>query len=199
MAYVALYRKWRPQGFDSLVGQEAVRTALTNALETGRIAHAYLFAGPRGTGKTSTAKILAKAVNCEHGPTPNPCNKCQNCVRINDGTSMDVFEIDAASNRGIDEIRDLREKVAFAPVNGRYKVYIIDEVHMLTTEAFNALLKTLEEPPPQAARAAPTVTTPEASRKLRREIFFIRVNLLHGFPIKKFILKNSALGVMGLC
>lgn len=148
MAYVALYRKWRPQGFDSLVGQEAVRTALTNALETGRIAHAYLFAGPRGTGKTSTAKILAKAVNCEHGPTPNPCNKCQNCMRINDGTSMDVFEIDAASNRGIDEIRDLREKVAFAPVNGRYKVYIIDEVHMLTTEAFNALLKTLEEPPP---------------------------------------------------
>lgn len=148
MAYVALYRKWRPQGFDSLVGQEAVRTALTNALETGRIAHAYLFAGPRGTGKTSTAKILAKAVNCEHGPTPNPCNECQNCVRINDGTSMDVFEIDAASNRGIDEIRDLREKVAFAPVNGRYKVYIIDEVHMLTTEAFNALLKTLEEPPP---------------------------------------------------
>lgn len=148
MAYVALYRKWRPQGFDSLVGQEAVRTALTNALETGRIAHAYLFAGPRGTGKTSTAKILAKAVNCEHGPTPNPCNKCQNCVRINDGTSMDVFEIDAASNRGIDEIRDLREKVAFAPVNGRYKVYIIDEVHMLTTESFNALLKTLEEPPP---------------------------------------------------
>lgn len=148
MAYVALYRKWRPQGFDSLVGQEAVRTALTNALETRRIAHAYLFAGPRGTGKTSTAKILAKAVNCEHGPTPNPCNKCQNCVRINDGTSMDVFEIDAASNRGIDEIRDLREKVAFAPVNGRYKVYIIDEVHMLTTEAFNALLKMLEEPPP---------------------------------------------------
>ena len=148
MAYVALYRKWRPQGFDALVGQEAVRTALTNALETGRIAHAYLFTGPRGTGKTSTAKILAKAVNCEQGPTPNPCNKCQNCVRINEGTSMDVFEIDAASNRGIDEIRDLREKVAFAPVSGRYKVYIIDEVHMLTTEAFNALLKTLEEPPP---------------------------------------------------
>ncbi len=147
MAYVALYRKWRPQGFDSLVGQEAVRTALTNALETGRIAHAYLFAGPRGTGKTSTAKILAKAVNCEQGPTPNPCNHCQSCTRINDGTSMDVFEIDAASNRGIDEIRDLREKVAFAPVSGRYKVYIIDEVHMLTTEAFNALLKTLEEPP----------------------------------------------------
>lgn len=147
MAYVALYRRWRPQGFDALVGQEAVRTALTNALNTGRIAHAYLFAGPRGTGKTSTAKILAKALNCEQGPTAQPCNECANCQRINDGSSMDVFEIDAASNRGIDEIRDLREKVMFAPVNGRYKVYIIDEVHMLTTEAFNALLKTLEEPP----------------------------------------------------
>ncbi|BBB90847.1 MAG TPA: DNA polymerase III subunit gamma/tau [Methylomusa anaerophila] len=147
MAYVALYRKWRPQDFDTLIGQEHVSVTLKNAIAADKIAHAYLFSGPRGTGKTSTAKILAKSLNCLNGPTPNPCNQCSNCQRITTGTSMDVFEIDAASNRGIDEIRDLRETVKFAPVDGRYKVYIIDEVHMLTTEAFNALLKTLEEPP----------------------------------------------------
>lgn len=147
MAYVALYRQWRPQDFNNLVGQQHISTTLKNALATGRIAHAYLFSGPRGTGKTSTAKILAKSLNCVNGPTPTPCNVCPNCEKINSGTSMDVFEVDAASNRGIDEIRDLRETVKFAPVDGRYKVYIIDEVHMLTTEAFNALLKTLEEPP----------------------------------------------------
>lgn len=147
MAYVALYRKWRPQNFDALVGQQPVKTALSNALSSGKIAHAYLFAGPRGTGKTSTARILAKALNCEHGPTPSPCGCCDNCTRIAEGTSMDVFEIDAASNRGIDEIKALRDQLAFTPVDCRYKVYIIDEVHMLTTEAFNALLKTLEEPP----------------------------------------------------
>lgn len=147
MAYVALYRQWRPQDFNSLVAQDHISKTLRNAIISGRIAHAYLFSGPRGTGKTSTAKIFAKALNCESGPTPDPCNHCPNCARITAGTSMDVFEIDAASNRGIDEIRDLRETVKFAPVDGRYKVYIIDEVHMLTTEAFNALLKTLEEPP----------------------------------------------------
>ena len=147
MAYEALYRRWRPQDFSALVGQEVIRTALTEAIKTDRIAHAYLFSGPRGTGKTSTARILAKALNCLQGPTPSPCNECENCVRINQGVAMDVVEIDAASNRGIDEMRDLRERVRLAPVEGLYKIYIIDEVHMLTTEAFNALLKTLEEPP----------------------------------------------------
>lgn len=147
MSYVALYRTWRPQDFDGLVGQEHIRKALTNALESGRISHAYLFTGPRGTGKTSTARILAKALNCEKGPTPYPCNTCDHCREITEGTSADVIEIDAASNRGIDEIRKLREQVHFAPVSSRYKVYIIDEVHMITADAFNALLKTLEEPP----------------------------------------------------
>ena len=147
MAYIALYRQWRPGSFKDLVGQTAVSRTLSHAISAGRIAHAYLFSGPRGTGKTSTAKILAKSLNCEKGPTPDPCGVCKSCTKIADGTALDVFEIDAASNRGIDEMRDLREKVKFTPAEGRYKVYIIDEVHMLTTEAFNALLKTLEEPP----------------------------------------------------
>ncbi|MGE5575786.1 MAG: DNA polymerase III subunit gamma/tau, partial [Syntrophothermus sp.] len=147
MSYLSLYRKWRPQTFEDVAGQQHVTRTLQNALSMKRIAHAYLFCGPRGTGKTTIAKLLAKALNCEKGPTPTPCNQCRNCIGVKEGVAMDVFEIDGASNRGIDEIRDLREKVKFAPGEGRYKVYIIDEVHMLTTEAFNALLKTLEEPP----------------------------------------------------
>lgn len=150
MAYVALYRQWRPQDFDALVGQKAVKTTLKNALASGKIAHAYLFSGPRGTGKTSMARILAKALNCEQGLTAEPCGQCGNCQRIVQGTSLDVIEIDAASNTSVDNIRDLREQVAFTPAESRYKVYIIDEVHMLSTGAFNALLKTLEEPPAHA-------------------------------------------------
>jgi len=147
MAYVALYRQWRPQFFADLVGQAHISRTLKNAVSGGRISHAYLFTGPRGTGKTSSAKIMAKAVNCLEPVAGEPCGKCASCLRVSQGGAMDIVEIDAASNRGIDEIRDLREKVKYAPVEGRYKVYIIDEVHMLTTEAFNALLKTLEEPP----------------------------------------------------
>ena len=147
MAYQSLYRKWRPQVFEDIIGQKHITQTLMNAISLNRISHAYLFSGPRGVGKTTTARILAKSLNCEKGTTPHPCNKCERCIRITEGYSMDVIEIDGASNRGIDDIRDLRNKVKFAPAEGKYKVYIIDEVHMLTTEAFNALLKTLEEPP----------------------------------------------------
>ena len=146
--YLVLARKWRPQLFEEVVGQGHVVRTLRNAISLGRVAHAYLFAGPRGTGKTSTARILAKALNCEKGPTPFPCNQCSNCKEIIRSESLDVLEIDGASNRGIDEIRSLRERAKFFPVKARFKVYIIDEVHMLTHQAFNALLKTLEEPPP---------------------------------------------------
>ena len=142
------YRKWRPQSFGDVVGQEHVTQTLLNALGTGRIAHAYLFCGPRGTGKTSMGRILAKAVNCQRNGKGEPCNECGVCTGVSEGRALDLIEIDAASNRGIDEIRSLREKVNFVPNESRYKVYIIDEVHMLTKEAFNALLKTLEEPPP---------------------------------------------------
>src|SRR5918994_981729 len=164
MRHVSLYRKWRPRTFDAIVGQEPVVRTLRRAIETDRVSHAYLFSGPRGTGKTSTAKVLAMGLNCEKGPTPEPDGTCESCRAIVGNSSMDVLEMDAASNRGIDEIRDLRDKVNLAPAAGRMKVYIIDEVHMLTAEAFNALLKMLEEPPEHrdAGREAP------GDRKRRR-------------------------------
>ena len=150
MAVQALYRKWRPRTFDEVVGQEHVVRTLRNALTSGRIRHAYLFAGPRGTGKTTTARLLAKAVNCLASEDQRPCNECAICQAVNEGRLLDLIEIDAASNTGVDDVRELRERVGFRPNEARYKVYVIDEVHMLSNAAFNALLKTLEEPPPHA-------------------------------------------------
>ncbi|MFA5697556.1 MAG: DNA polymerase III subunit gamma/tau [Candidatus Izemoplasmatales bacterium] len=147
MSYTALYRTYRPTDFNEVAGQEHITTTLKNALKNNKVAHAYLFTGPRGTGKTSIARIFAKTVNCEHAPVENPCNTCPNCLGIQDGSITDIIEIDAASNTGVDEIRELRDKVKYLPGYVKYKVYIIDEVHMLSTNAFNALLKTLEEPP----------------------------------------------------
>jgi DNA polymerase-3 subunit gamma/tau len=185
----ALYRKYRPQDFDEVVGQEAVVRTLTNAISTGQVRQAYLFAGPRGTGKTSMARILAKALNCERGPTPHPDGTCNACVTIAAGTSLDVVEMDAASQRGIDDIREIRERVVMQPVEGRYKVYILDEAHQLTDAAWNALLKLIEEPPPhlvfvfcttELSKVLPTVRSrcqtfvfsrprlPELVKKLRR-------------------------------
>jgi DNA polymerase-3 subunit gamma/tau len=150
MSYVVFARRWRPQDFESVIGQEPVTTTLKNAISLNRIAHAYLFSGPRGVGKTTVARIFAKALNCEKGPTTTPCNNCVSCKEIMAGSNLDILEIDGASNRGIDEIRTLRENIRFAPISARFKIYIIDEVHQITTEAFNALLKTLEEPPEHA-------------------------------------------------
>lgn len=147
MSYQVFARKYRPQTFDQVVGQDHITQTLRNAIEQQRLAHAYLFVGPRGTGKTSTARILAKALNCVNGPTVNPCGQCDACKEISAGNSLDVLEIDGASNNGVEQVRELRENVRFAPTRGKYKIYIIDEVHMLTSAAFNALLKTLEEPP----------------------------------------------------
>ena len=147
MAYEVLARKWRPQQFADVVGQEHVTRTLTNAIESGRVAHSYIFIGSRGIGKTTSARILAKALNCEKGPTPYPCDECTSCKEVMAGNSLDVIEIDGASNNGVDQVRDLRDNARYSPARGPYKIYIIDEVHMLSTAAFNALLKTLEEPP----------------------------------------------------
>src|SRR3972149_6314006 len=147
MSYQVLARKWRPRSFKELTGQEHVSRTLENAIKSGRIAHAYLFSGVRGVGKTTVARILAKSLNCAEGPTHDPCMKCQSCTEISSGFSVDVIEIDGASHTGVDNVRELQESAQYAPLKGRYKIYIIDEVHMLSTSAFNALLKILEEPP----------------------------------------------------
>ncbi|MGD8717099.1 MAG: DNA polymerase III subunit gamma/tau, partial [Desulfobacterales bacterium] len=148
MSYLVLARKYRPQTFDQVVEQTHITQTLSNAISSGRVAHAILFSGPRGTGKTTVARILAKALNCKEAPTPVPCNDCRSCVEITTGHAVDVFEIDGASNNSVDQIRDLRDNIKYMPAHSPYKIYIIDEVHMLSMAAFNALLKTLEEPPP---------------------------------------------------
>jgi DNA polymerase-3 subunit gamma/tau len=198
MTYIALYRKYRSQTFDDVIGQQPIVQTLKNAITKNRLAHAYLFSGPRGTGKTSVARILAKALNCRSGPTDSPCSKCDTCTRIRDGHSVDVIEIDAASNRGIDEIRDLREKVRYVPTEGKYKVYIIDEVHMLTSEAFNALLKTLEEPPSHVIFVLATTESQKVPLTISsrcQRLDFARIPLLMIMDQLKKIAKSEGFSV----
>ncbi|MCM8756630.1 MAG: DNA polymerase III subunit gamma/tau [Candidatus Omnitrophica bacterium] len=190
MGYVAFALKYRPQNFDEVVGQEKVVTALKNAILKDRIHHAYLFSGPRGVGKTSLARIFAKSLNCEKGPTILPCEECLSCREITKGTSLDVVEIDGASNRGIDEIRELRETVKLSSAHSRYKIYIIDEVHMLTQEAFNALLKTLEEPPPHVKFIFATTHPQKILPTILSRCQKFQFNLL---PIEKIINKLEAI------
>lgn len=198
MSYIVFARKYRPKDFDEIIGQDHITTTLKNAIKQKRVAHAYLFSGPRGIGKTTTARILAKALNCEKGPTPNPCNKCISCREISSSISMDVIEIDGASNRGIDEVRQLRENVKFAPTHGSYKLYIIDEVHMLTQEAFNALLKTLEEPPSHVkfifATTRPNKVIPTVLSRCQR-FDFRRISVADMVAKLKEIAKNESIKV----
>ncbi|MFZ3086309.1 MAG: DNA polymerase III subunit gamma/tau [Candidatus Hydromicrobium sp.] len=206
MGYISFYRKWRPQDFGEIIGQEYNVRTIKNAISNNRLSHCYIFCGPRGTGKTSTARILAKALNCIKGTTPDPCNKCENCISISDGYSMDVVEIDAASNRGINEIRELREKVKYLPNILRKKVYIIDEVHMLTTEAFNALLKVLEEPPEHVlfimATTEPNKVIPTIMSRCQRFDFFpipmdkIKDRLQKIAKSEKITISDSALSLI---
>jgi DNA polymerase-3 subunit gamma/tau len=191
MSYLVLARKWRPLGFDDLIGQESIIRVLTNSLEQGKIAHAYLFSGPRGVGKTSTARILAKALNCKNGPTPAPCGTCSFCASITDGSSMDVMEIDGASNNSVNDIRDLRERVKYVPSGGRYKVYIIDETHMLSDAAFNALLKTLEEPPPHVVFVLATTAPGKIPATVLSRCQHLPFRRIPGYKIKER-LKNIA-------
>ena len=205
-SYIPLYRKYRPQQFKDLVGQEVISRTLSNAIELNKVAHAYLFTGPRGTGKTSTARIFAKSLNCQQGPTLEPCGVCPSCIDIANGNAIDVIEIDAASNRKVEDARNLLEKVQFVPVAGKYKVYIIDEVHMLTTEAFNTLLKTLEEPPANlvfilATTEAHKVLNTIISRCQRFDFRRIKQDLIierlrHICDIEKLNIDNSALNLI---
>lgn len=191
MAYKALYRKYRPRTFDEVVGQDHITTTLKHQVMTGNINHAYLFTGSRGTGKTSTAKIFAKAVNCPNSKDGSPCFECEVCKALDMSNNVDILEIDAASNNRVDEVRDIREKVKFLPVNGKYKVYIIDEVHMLTDQAFNALLKTLEEPPAHvifilATTEAHKLPATILSRCMRFDFRLVPVDILMGLVKKVF-------------
>ncbi len=191
MSYLVLARKWRPQGFDDLIGQEPIIRVLKNSLEQGKTAHAYLFSGPRGVGKTSTARILAKALNCIDGPTSTPCGSCTFCTSITDGSSVDVMEIDGASNNSVNDIRDLRERVKYVPSGGRYKVYIIDETHMLSDAAFNALLKTLEEPPPHVVFVLATTAPKKIPSTVLSRCQHLPFRRISGSQIKERLTKIS--------
>jgi DNA polymerase-3 subunit gamma/tau len=196
MAYIVSARKYRPQRFEELVGQEHIASTIKNAIVKNRVGHAYLFSGPRGIGKTSAARIFAKALNCEKGPTPSPCNNCIFCREITEGTALDLVEIDGASNRRVDEIRQLRENVRFVPSSAKYKIYIIDEVHMLTPEAFNALLKTLEEPPEHIVFIFATTEVnkvPQTIRSRCQQFVFKRIAISDIVGVLKGILEDVSM------